>query len=114
MNVSDKLIKIKIDYTFYNIIIKSIMSSSECNCRNKDLKCCSICLSDDEQDIMYDKVMNKAVCDRIKDGCECYMCNDKESCTCIDLSIFYKIGGRYRQNLIDKEIEAIKKKISCS
>ena len=82
-----------------------------CYCKDKKLKCCSGCLTDDEQDQMYVDVMNIPVKDRIREGCDCYMCNDKDSCRCIDLSLWNQIGGKYKQDLINKEINKIKKEI---
>ena len=76
------------------------------NCRN-----CYDCLSDHDLKRKYDEVMSISVYNRIKYGCNCYMCNDYDSCTCIELTLFYKQGGGYNQEVINDEIEKIKKQI---
>ena len=75
---------------------------------NKD----SVILNLEVLNKQYDKVMNISIYNRIKYGCTCYMCNDIDSCTCIQLSLFYKFG-RYRRNIIDLEILKIKKQIEA-
>ena len=59
-----------------------------------------------KETMIYNYIKNK-----IKFGCKCYMCVDESSATCIEVSIFYIIGGMWKTNLIEKEIEKIKKQI---
>lgn len=92
------------------------------NCGN-----CYDCLSEDEITRIYYIVIDIPVYDRIKyKNCygrlgnddvlkkynnKCFMCNDHNSCKCIELSLFYKHCGRYNRDLIDADIEKIKKQI---
>jgi len=76
------------------------------NCKGKG---CYDCLSDDEQNIMYDIVMDKPVYDRIKYGCDCYMCNTPYAANCYEVSLYYNLKGKYKK--IAEEVEKIKKQI---
>ena len=82
-----------------------------CNCIDKTLKCCHQCLNNNERSIMYRKIMEKTIYNRVKYGCKCYMCNDITSCSCIELSLFYENNGSYNDELIKMEIKKIKKQV---
>jgi len=79
------------------------------NCGN-----CYSCLTEDEIFYIYNKVMNTSIYDRIKFGCNCFMCNDKTSASCIELSIIRRVGfydSLVGFQVVSREINKIKKQI---
>ena len=73
------------------------------NCGN-----CYGCLSDSELSYNYNKVMSRSIYDRIKFRCNCYMCNDLRSASCIEVSLMNK---DFNFDLINEEICKIRKQI---
>ena len=53
--------------------------------------------------------MNISIYDRIKYGCNCYMCNDERSASCIELSALYRIGSYDTSMGFDPVFQEIKK-----
>lgn len=73
------------------------------NCRN-----CYYCLSNVELARIYDEVMNIPLYDRIKFGCNCYMCNDDRSASCIEIEL---MNSDFNFETIRNEIDLIKQQI---
>jgi len=79
------------------------MNMSCNNCRN-----CHDCLTDSELSYNYNKVMSIPIYDRIKFGCNCYMCNDTRSASCIELSLMNK---DFNFEIVNEEIFKIRQQI---
>jgi len=67
-------------------------------------------MTNDEEEEEYDRIMKIPIYDRIKYGCNCYMCVDTTSASCMEVELFLKFGS-YNANIINQEIKNIKKKI---
>jgi hypothetical protein len=59
------------------------------NCNN-----CYNCLDDTSLSLQYSKTMKKSILERLNGKCNCYMCNDPRSATCIEI-FFYRNGLDY-------------------
>lgn len=71
---------------------------------------CFRCLNREELERRFENSMNISLYNKIKFGCNCYMCNDKTSASCVEIILFYR-EGQWTPNLIEEEIKEIKKQI---
>lgn len=69
---------------------------------------CYDCLTDSELSYNYNKVMSIPIYDRIKFGCNCYMCNDARSASCVEVSLMNK---ELNFEIVNEEILKIRQQI---
>lgn len=74
-----------------------------CDCGN-----CYFCADGNETSYQFNKVMNISVYNRIKFGCNCYMCNDPRSASCIEISL---LNEDMDFDIVNEKIRKIKLQI---
>lgn len=84
------------------------MSNNCNNCKN-----CYYCLSNEQLIERWNKTIQKPLFSRLL-SCNCFMCNDKESASCIEVAYYMKYMNdsrdiQYILNMIDNDRKKLKK-----